>query len=225
MSQPEDPGPSQPARPGPPEGQPERQPDGVFCLQCGPGTVMDAQPSAGRLLCPACGGQARLPALPLFVVTGASGVGKTTITDPLRGLLSRCLVFEADTTLHVAAMGWEMWRSTWLQLAHEVGLGGYPMVLTGSLTPDQLERLPARQLIGPIHFANLDCADDIRAARLRARPAWRGASTDAAIAQHQRYAAWLRSVIQPTFDTSAATPAEVARAVADWVTALLAAER
>lgn len=203
----------------------EKPPGEVFCMQCGPGTAMDAQQPEGRLLCPRCGDRARLPALPLFVVTGASGVGKTTITDPLRSLLPRCLVFEADTTLHIVSLGWETWRNTWLQLVHAAGLNGYPVVLTGSLTPDQLERLPGRRLIGPIHFANLDCIDDTRAARLRARPAWRGSSTEAAIAQHQRYAAWLRSIIQPTFDTSAATPAEVARQVADWVTTLLPAER
>lgn len=186
---------------------------------------MEAQPSAGRLLCSRCGWQARLPALPLFVVTGASGVGKTTVTEPLRGLLPQCLVFEADTTLHVAALGWETWRNTWLQLAHEAGLGGRPVVLTGSLTPDQLDRLPARPLVGPIHFANLDCSDDVRAARLRARPAWRGTSSEEAITRHQRFAAWLRSSIKPTFDTSAVTPVEVAREVADWVTSLLSEQQ
>ncbi len=205
-----------------PTGEQSREaPDGFFCMQCGPDTVMDAQPSEGRLLCPRCGWQTRLPALPLFVVTGASGVGKTTVTEPLRSLLPRCLVFEADTTLHVAALGWETWRSTWLMLVHAAGLDGYPVVLTGSLTPDQLEGLPARRLIGPIHFANLDCPDDMLAARLRARPAWRGTFTEAAIAQHQRFAAWLRTTIHPTFETSAASPEEVATQVAAWVTPLL----
>jgi predicted kinase len=218
VSQSEKPGASQP---GPPPNWPEKPPDEVFCLQCGPGTVVEAQPSAGRLLCPQCGEHSRLPALPLFVVTGARGVGKTTITEPLRPLLPGCLVFEADLTLHVAALGWETWRNTWLQLAHAAGLGGHPVVLTGSLTPDQLERLPARRLVGPIYFANLDCSDDVRAARLSARPAWRGTSSEAAIAQHQRFAAWLRSIIQPTFDTSAVTPEEVARQVANWVSPLL----
>jgi chloramphenicol 3-O-phosphotransferase len=201
--------------------QPEKPPDGPFCMQCGPGTVMDAQPSAGRLLCPRCGEQSRLPALPLFVVTGASGAGKSTITEPLRGLLPGCVVLEADVTLHIAELGWETWRNTWLQLAHAVGLCGRSMVLTGSLTPEQLEYMPARSLIGPIHFANLDCPDDVLAARLRARPAWRGTSSEAALSQHQRFAAWLRSVIQPSFDTSAATPDEVATQVAEWVTTRL----
>jgi len=160
-----------------------------------------------------------LPALPLFVVTGASGAGKTTVTGPLRDLLPGHLVIEADVILHVAALGWDTWRNTWLQLAHAAALGGQVTVLTGSLTPDQLERLPARRLIGPIHFALLDCDDDVLAGRLRARPAWRGTSSEATIADHQRFAAWLRARITPAFDTGAATAADVARQVAAGVQA------
>src|SRR5580693_6961017 len=111
--------------------QPVKPPDEVFCMSCGAGSW--------------------LPALPLFVVTGASGTGKTTITGPLRALLPGYLVAETDVILHVAALGWDTWRNTWLQLAHAAALGGQATVLTGSFTPGQLERLPARKLIGPIH--------------------------------------------------------------------------
>jgi hypothetical protein len=155
-------------------------------------------------------------------VTGASGTCKSTITGPLRNLLPGCLVFESDVILHVAALGWDTWRNTWLQLTHAVALGGQAMVLTGSLTPGQLERLPARRLVGPIHFALLDCPADVLAERLRAQPAWRGTSSQAKITGHQRFAAWLRARITPSFDTGAASPAEVAGQVTAWIRALLA---
>jgi ribosomal protein S27AE len=198
---------------------PAKPPDEVFCMDCGPGTILDADPRAHRLRCPRCGSESWLPALPLFVVTGASGTGKSTITGPLRSLLPGCPVFETDVILHVAALGLDTWRNTWLQLSHAAALGGQATVLTGSLTPDQLERLPARKLIGPIHFALLDCADDVLADRLRARPAWRGTSSTAKIIEHQRFAAWLRSRITPSFDTGTASAAEVAEDVAAWVQA------
>jgi len=201
--------------------RPVNSPEEVFCLSCGPGTILDADPRAHRLRCPRCGAGSWLPALPLFVVTGASGSGKTTITGPLRSLLPGCLVLETDVILHVAALGWDTWRNTWLQLTHAAALGGQVTVLTGSLTPDQLERLPARKLIGPIHFALLDCPDDLLARRLRARPAWRATSSPAKITEHQRFAAWLRARITPSFDTSAASATEVAGRVAAWVQAQL----
>jgi hypothetical protein len=191
--------------------------DDVFCMRCGPGAALDADPAARRLRRARCGEETRLPGLPLFVVTGASGAGKTTITQPLRRLLPECAVFEADAILSMAAIGWDAWRSTWLMVAREVALGGRATVLTGSLTPDQLSRLPARKLVGPLYFANLDCSDDVLAERLRARPAWRGTSSDAKVAEHQRFAAWLRAGIDPSFDTSVLTIGEVAEQVAGWV--------
>lgn len=191
-------------------------------MRCGPGTALDADPGGRWLRCPRCGNESRLPALPLFVVTGASGAGKSTVTEPLRRLLPECEVFDADVTLHVAALGWDTWRNTWLQLAHAVALNGRVTVLTGSLVPAQLEGLPARRLVGPIHFANLDCPGEVLAQRLRARPAWRGTSGDDEIAEHQRFAAWLRASIDPSFDTSTRSADEVAGLVAAWVNALLA---
>jgi hypothetical protein len=189
-------------------------------MDCGPGTVLDADPGTHRLRCPRCGSESWLPALPLFVVTGASGTGKSTITGPLHSLLPGYLVLETDVILHVAALGWDTWRNTLLQLAHAAALGGQVTVLTGSLTPDQLECLPARKLIGPIHFALLDCDDDILASRLRARPAWRESSTEAKVLEHQRFAAWLRARITPSFDTGTGSAADVAGRVAAWVQAV-----
>jgi len=190
-------------------------------MSCGPGTILGADPGAHRLRCPRCGTESWLPALPLFVVTGASGTGKSTITGPLRTLIPGCLVAETDVILHVAALGWDIWRNTWLQLTHAAALGGQATVLTGSLTPDQLERLPARKLIGAIHFALLDCPDDVLAGRLRARPAWRGTSSPAKITENQRFAAWLRARVTPSFDTSTVSAAQVAGRIAAWVTPLL----
>jgi len=195
---------------------PEQPPEETFCLTCGPDTALERHGSP-VLHCPRCGTQQPLPDLPLFIVTGASGTGKTTITEPLRRSLPRCDVFDTDIILQVAALGWDTWRNTWLRLAHAIALNGRVTVLCGSLMPDQLEPLPARKLVGPIRFCTLDCPDTILAGRLRRRPAWRGTSTDDAIARHQRFAAWLRAHIQPCYDTSQQTPAETAGHIATWI--------
>jgi hypothetical protein len=57
----------------------------------------------------------------------------------------------------------------------------------------------------------------VLAERLRARPAWRGWD-EQRITEHQRFAASLRSRIDPTFDTSTRSVEEVADQVARWVT-------
>lgn len=190
-------------------------------MQCGPGTVLQPDRQAHLLRCPRCGAERRLPSDPLFVVTGASGTGKSAIVEPLRRRLPGCEVFETDVILHIAALGWDTWRNTWLQLAHAIAENGRATVLCGPLTPEHLESLPGRCLVGPIHFCNLDCPDEVMAGRLRARPAWRG-WTEQRIVQQQRFAATLREQIRPTFDTSKLSADEVADRVAGWVQRLLA---
>src|SRR5215469_14267252 len=132
-----------------------RPPDEVFCMTCGPSSVLGRDPRAPVLRCRRCGDSLQVPALPLFVVTGASG---------------------------------------------------------------------ARKMLGPIHFCNLDCSADVLAERLRARPSWRWrhGSIETAVLEHQRFAAWLRTHIEPCFDTSTQAPEEVAEHVAAWIRDLCA---
>ena len=194
----------------------EQPPEETFCLTCGPGTVLERHGGA-ELHCLRCGIPQPVPDFPLFVVTGASSAGKTTITAPLRQKLPGCDVFDTDIILQVAALGWDTWRNTWLRLAHAIALNGRVTVLCGSLLPSQLESLPARKLVGPIRFCTLDCPNTVLAGRLRRRPSWRGTSTQDAIDRHQRFAAWLRAHIQPCYDTSQLTPAETAERIATWI--------
>ena len=65
----------------------------------------------------------------------------------------------AGSALMHAALGWDMWRDTWLRLAHGAALNGRVTVLCGSLLQSQLESVPARKFLGPIHFCNLDCPE------------------------------------------------------------------
>ena len=203
----------------------ERPPAEVFCMTCGPEAVLDRDPAAPILRCTSCGAVTEVPSLPMFVVTGPSGAGKTTVTAPLRRLLPECVVFEGDLVLQVAALGWDVCRDTWLRIAHGIALNGKPTVRCTSLIPSHLESLPARKLLGPIHFCNLDCPDDVLAARLRARPSWRHSNTEEVIVDHQRFAAWLGAHIDPTWDTSTLTPGETAERIAAWIRPQLGTSR
>jgi len=83
--------------------------------------------------------------------------------------------------------------------------------------------------VGAVHFLNLHCPDDVRAERLRARPAWRGA-TEEYIADHRGYAAWQLEHAatkydppMPSIDTSRLSVREVADAVGRWVESVVGA--
>jgi hypothetical protein len=194
-----------------------RQPDQVFCLRCGPDVALsadDRQPD--WLRCPVCGDRVERSRHPLFVVAGASGAGKTTLVPALRRRRPDCEIFDVDLTLHIAALGWETWRNTWLQLAGAIGLNGRSTVLCGTFRPGQLAELPGRVLVGPIHFCLLNPSDETIAARLRARPAWRGC-TDASIREQTAFAAQLRGEITAQFDTGTLDVSDTAAAVASWI--------
>ncbi|MGH3488678.1 MAG: hypothetical protein ACRDP8_12305 [Actinopolymorphaceae bacterium] len=198
----------------------EQPVQGEFCMRCGPDTGLHPYGDGSLLRCACCGWERVVPRRPLFVVTGPSGVGRTTIMPALARSLTGCEVFDVDLTLHVAALGGDVWLNTWLQLAHGIALNGRSTVLCGSLMPDYLEELPARRLVGPIHFCLLDAPDEVLVERLRARPEWRGGDGEF-VARRLKFAAWLRNHIQPSFSSFGCEPAIVADRVADWITSSL----
>jgi hypothetical protein len=88
-----------------------------------------------------------------------------------------------------------------------------PTVLLGPFIPDHLHDLPARRWIGDIHFLVLDCPDDLRRARINARPPWR--SRD--LTEQVGFGQWLRRNIADQVDTSTGTPDDTAAAITAWI--------
>jgi primosomal protein N' len=80
-----------------------RQAVGVhYCQSCDRPIAM--VPRNGHAICPECGHVDDAAALaPLFIVTGASGSGKTAVFAPLaRRLQGRCVTFDADQLARIA---------------------------------------------------------------------------------------------------------------------------
>lgn len=189
-----------------------------YCQQCDVATAM--LPRADVAVCPGCGRQERAVRLALFVVTGASGSGKTAILPHLTTALPGCAVFDVDLLIDSfkAATGsgsidWSAFRDAWLSVAHGLAQGGRHVVLLGPFMPEQLDPLPARSWVGEIHFAVLDCGDDVRRQRLEARPPWR----ERAIEEHLSFAAHLRRLPATLIFTDDSNPARTADRVATWV--------
>jgi len=86
-------------------------------------------------------------------------------------------------------------------------------VLLGPFVPGNLDQLPARRWIADIHFIVLDRPDELRRARIRARPPWRSRDLE----EQAEFGRWLRRNIADRVDTSSGTPEEAAAAVADWI--------
>lgn len=181
-----------------------------YCQSCDSPTLLE--PADGRAVCPRCGRVGDPVSLgPLFVVTGSSGSGKSAVLAPLtRRLKGRCVVFDADFLMDGSE---PLGNARWLAIAHCIAQSGLPTVLLGPYIPDHLEELPIRCWIGDIHVLLLDCPDELRRARINARPPWR--SRD--IEQQIKFGRWLRQTLNNRIDTSSGTPEETAASVAAWI--------
>jgi hypothetical protein len=79
--------------------------------------------------------------------------------------------------------------------------------------PDHTRDLSARPWIGDIHFIVLDCPDELRRARISARPAWRSRNID----EQVEFGRWLRRNIPDRAGASGGTPEETAAAIITWI--------
>jgi hypothetical protein len=196
---------------------------GIFCDVCGNygirRTGLDRD--IGFFGCEHCGRQFERRVLPLFIVTGASGSGKTAIIPHLQHLLPGYGVFDKDWMWATDA---DMVHNNFFRIASALAQGGSATVILGTLLPEFFDGLSDRDLVGQIRYANLHCAPDLRAWRLMTRRTW-DLPDDAFIRKHQKFAEWLLDhadsdfgAPMPTFDTTFSVPEAVAFQIANWVT-------
>ena len=157
--------------------------------------------------------------MPLFVLTGAPGSGKTASLVPLRQRLAGVVVVvDMDAFLHAgsalagadlryAAAHWPAYTRLCRQLVGAVVDSGVDCLLMTPLEPREVPGWPA----GEVAWAVLDCPDPVRRHRLAQR-GMRPEEIDAAV--HD--AAALRRLTLPLIPSTGTIPETAAR-IAAWV--------
>lgn len=193
----------------------------LVCRRCGGYIQPLVDIAAQSMRCPTCDHVEAQRIAPLWIVTGASGVGKTTVVTALRALLPDWEIFDTDI---IHAADWQQHRSNWLRLAHAIAQNGRYTLLCGTMLPQDVDRCDHRPLFSKIYYLNLHCDDATRSARLLARPLWRHCNTPEFIEQHRQFAHWLLDHAatdfdppMPTLDTTHTTPQMIAQEIRDWV--------
>jgi hypothetical protein len=198
------------------------------CPACGIYSVeKEIDPTQSFAICPSCGYRHPFLRLPLFVLTGASGVGKTAVCLCLPMLLPECVSLETDILWRKEfadpAGDYREYRDLWLRVAKNIGQSGRPVVLAGTALPESIESSPERRYFATIHYLALVCNGGMLAERLRARPHWRQAGSPEFAERMVRFNDWLIDNADRTnppmalFDTTFSTVEDTADQVANWI--------
>ncbi len=177
-------------------------------------------------VCPNCGFQHKFIQLPLFILTGASGTGKSTTCLALVSKMKDIVVMESDILwrkeLEQPGADLHKYNETWLRVCKNISQSGKPVVMCGGGSPNQIEVCIERRYFLETYYLALICDDEILASRLQNRPGWRG-FTDEHIKEHISYNRWFINNAQKTkppitlLDTSRITVHESVEEVARWI--------
>ena len=197
------------------------------CLACGHYCPENGfEQDHDDLVCDACGHRHPLNKLPLYVVLGPPGTGKSTLCNQVLRMPDRpdMVYMESDYFLVLSRDGWQSVVNYMLLMGGVVGRSGRSVVLFSGGDPAQFEGSGDRWRVGEIHYLILTCDPSLQEERLRSRPEWRTSGhTEASI---QGWIDWTQLLIR---EADTASPPyqllnagtmdreECARALFDWI--------
>ena len=178
-------------------------------------------------ICPNCGHRHKFVQLPLFILTGASGTGKSTASLALSDKFKDVVVMESDILwrdeFNQPETNYQNYREMWLRVCKNIAQAGKPVLLCGCAVPEQFAECTERRYFSNIHYLALVCENELLEKRLRARPQWRGSFRDEYIKEHLAFNDWLKNNAKNTkpritlLDTSKITAYDTAERVIEWI--------
>jgi len=161
---------------------------------------------------------------PLFIVTGASGVGKTTLCEVLFQNETDYLVMESDllwnSSFDTPEDNYREYRRLWLRMCASISQIGKPVVLCGAGIPEQFENLPERVYFTELHYLAAVCDDKSLEQRMRDG---RGIQDEGWIQSSMQFNRWLQENAEKNrppitlLDTSCLTAQEAAVIADQWI--------
>lgn len=134
--------------------------------------------------------------LPIIFLTGASGVGKTTIGLKLLAMDNLDFtVIESDILwneiYNTPNDDYRAYRESWLRICKNYNQTGKPTLLIGCTSPNQNEDCIERRYFSESYYLALTRNEEEIVKALTNRPNWREASSAEYIKKHLEYNKWL----------------------------------
>ena len=177
-----------------------------------------------RIICKLCNHQWNFKSLPLFILTGCSGVGKTTTAQELLQRETNYIVMDADILYNIMPHETEEDLQKWVEYIMEFSINimqiGKPLLWTIAGALDKFEATYHRRFFTNIYYLALVCSKEALEKRMRegrhiTNEDWIRSSID--------YNQWfmkdgsLPSGCIDTYDITEKTVSEVADYVDQWV--------
>lgn len=198
------------------------------CFQCGiyrADKIID--PAGPYAICPECGFKHPFLQLPLLIVSGASGVGKSMVCRQLLSRVSQVVLLDSDiiwrSEFNTPETKYRDFFETWLRLSKNIAQSGRPVGLfgAGAGVPGNIENCIERRYFSQVDYLALVCSDEALSERLRLRPAWRGTQEQAYIDEQVRFNRWFKTYTgQPSIrllDTTSVPVEQTTRQVKAWM--------
>ncbi len=183
-------------------------------------------------VCEKCNYQHPFKMLPLLVITGASGTGKTTVALRLPAALNDCVCMESDILwqdlFNKPEEDYKTYRNLWLRVAKNINQSDRPVALIGSSTPGQFEKCAESRYFSKICYLALVCDEAELVKRLKARPSWRNSGSEEVLKNMINFNRWLIENAAKTrpamslLDTSNLTVDDTVAASKAWIERSLA---
>lgn len=169
---------------------------------------------------------------PLFVVTGASCVGKSALCEVLFKKESDYIVLESDLLWddrwNTPDDGYAAYRSMWLALCANVSQIGKPVVLCGCALPEQFENRPERALFTEIQYLAAVCGEEELYRRVTVG---RAVTDEGWIKSSLGFNRWLKENAEKTsppiklLDTTGLTAEQAAEIAHQWISECLSKDQ
>lgn len=162
---------------------------------------------------------------PLFIITGASCVGKSTLCEQLFMNEKEYIVMESDLLwndmYNTPEDDYCAYRRLWMRICANISQIGKPVVLCGCAVPKQFENQPEREMFSDIYYLAAVCDDAVLEKRMRIG---RKVDEDGWIKSSLDFNNWLKQNANDTspcitlLDTTDLSPVEAAEIVDKWIT-------
>lgn len=157
--------------------------------------------------------------VPLFIVTGSSGSGKTYVITELRKVLPGFDIFDIDNLRECGLTNNIQMLNVWLRVARNIAESGRMTIICGTAMPWDVEKCLDYPYFERVYYLNLHCDELTREKRLRERN-W----PDAMIQDYKHFAKRLIEIADgefdppmPTVDTTNTVVTDVACQIKEWV--------